>query len=149
MQVGDSVHELDRLAFDGVLPECLDRALRGVACQHHGVDVLPLLEVGERVVRDQGVPLLQGRGVDRLGEPEPFLADLRDGGDHLHPGEVAAEDGVPAIDVGCDVLEPRFRERFAERGRGELGGSADAAEEQDVRGLGFGFRHGVVLRTRR
>ena len=106
------------------------------------MDVLPLFEVGERVVRDQGFPLLQRRGVDRLGEPELLLADLRDGGDHLLPGEVTAEDGVAAVDVRGDVLEPRFRQGFAEGSDGELGGPADAAEQEDVRRLRFGFRHG-------
>ena len=108
------------------------------------MQVLRLLEVGEGVVRDQGLPLLQRRGVDRLGEAEPLLADLRDGGDHLLPGEVAPEDGVAAVDVGGDVLEPRPGEGLAERGVGSW--VAPPTPRNSRMYAVSGFRHGPILR---
>jgi hypothetical protein len=58
---------------------------------------------------------------------------------------VAAEDGVAAVDVRGDILEPRSRQGITERVDGELGGTADATEQQDEGGLCFGFRHEEVF----
>jgi hypothetical protein len=77
MQVRDPPHNLDRLASIRVGIEPIDRLLRGVARQDGRVQVLPRLEAGERVVRDQGLPLRQRRGVDRLREAESLLARPR------------------------------------------------------------------------
>jgi hypothetical protein len=88
--------------------------------------------LGKGIAGDQGVPLGQRRREDLLVEAELRAAQRGEGGEDLVPGLGTADDGIAAVDVGGDVVEPRPGERCAERLRGQLRLPADTAEEEEV-----------------
>ena len=90
--------------------------------------------LGERIARDQIVPLGQRRREDRLVEIEMLSTKLGDCCDDLLPAQPAADDGVAAVDVVGHVFKARRGEFFAERLNRQLSFPADAAEEEEING---------------